>query len=439
MEIAKSSRSLRPLLFLSIAIALLAWFGRPWWGSILSTDEFMPHGHCYLWRAGVVWLHVLSNGAIFLAYVSISSTLVYFVARRKDLPFDWMFMMFGAFVVLCGIGHLIDLVTLWKPVYWLSGVERGVTAAVSLTTAVILVPLVPKAMQLPSPAQLREANQKLQEEIAERKLAETELAEALSQLQEKQQILVRTEKLAAVGQLAASIGHELRNPLSAINNAVSYVAKKVTTVAHPTLDHRVPVFLEIMRREVEASTKIISSLLDYARERPPSLQPCVLSLLVDEAIEVVNRGRMKVENRVPKALPIPNLDRDQFRQVLVNLIQNAVDATLQERTSKGLTSSPSVVVSGEFAVKAWHVRVVDRGCGIPTDALPKVFEPLFTSKVKGTGLGLAIVKNIVKAHGGEISVESQVGEGTTVTVTLPVIASPPPVPKGSTSSEGGVS
>lgn len=145
---------------------------------LFSSNGFMPHGHCYLWNPGVVWLHVIADSLIALAYYSIPFTLVYFVRQRKDLVFHWMFLCFAVFIVACGTTHLMEIWNIWQPTYWLSGVIKGLTALASLPTAVLLIGLVPKALALPSPAQLAAANQALKNEIAERKQTETKLRES---------------------------------------------------------------------------------------------------------------------------------------------------------------------------------------------------------------------------------------------------------------------
>jgi PAS domain S-box-containing protein len=144
--------------------------------------QFIPHGHCYLWKPGLVSLHVISDSLIAFSYYSIPLSLLYFVRKRRDLPFDWIFLLFGAFIVACGTTHILEVWTLWHPYYWLSGFIKAITAAVSLCTAVLLVPLIPKALALPSPAQLEQANRQLENEIRERLAAETELQRALQQL-----------------------------------------------------------------------------------------------------------------------------------------------------------------------------------------------------------------------------------------------------------------
>jgi PAS domain S-box-containing protein len=145
------------------------------WTTFFTSSPFIPHGHCYLWKTNLVWLHLLSDGFIALAYYSIPITLFSFVRQRRDLPFDWIFLLFAAFIVACGSTHLMDIWTLWYPTYWLSGAIKAVTAIVSVFTALQLVLLVPQALALPSPAQLEQANQQLQIEIGERVRVEQEL------------------------------------------------------------------------------------------------------------------------------------------------------------------------------------------------------------------------------------------------------------------------
>lgn len=133
-----------------------------------SSGGFIPHGHCYLWKPDLVWLHILSDSLIALAYYSIPVTLFYFVRKRQDLPFDWIFLLFGSFIIACGTTHVMEIWTLWHPTYWLSGFVKAITALVSVYTAASLVPLVPKALALPSPAVLEATNRELKNQIAYR-------------------------------------------------------------------------------------------------------------------------------------------------------------------------------------------------------------------------------------------------------------------------------
>jgi PAS domain S-box-containing protein len=132
-----------------------------WLADALRGEGFMPHGHCYLWRGDIVALHVVSDSLIALAYLVIPLSLIRFVRGRRDLPFHWIFLCFGLFIVSCGATHVMEVVTLWHPAYWVSGSVKAVTAAASLSTAVVLARLIPHALALPSPAALREANEAL--------------------------------------------------------------------------------------------------------------------------------------------------------------------------------------------------------------------------------------------------------------------------------------
>jgi PAS domain S-box-containing protein len=174
-----------------------------------SSGPFIPHGHCYLWNTELVWLHLLSDVLIALAYYSIPLTLLYFVRKRQDLPFPQIFFLFGAFIVACGTTHLMEVWTLWHPTYWLSGAIKALTAVISLYTAAILVPLVPQALALPSPDQMALTTQALTVQIAERQQAEASLRSAYEDLDRR--IQERTAELAQANQgLQAEIAERQR-------------------------------------------------------------------------------------------------------------------------------------------------------------------------------------------------------------------------------------
>jgi PAS domain S-box-containing protein len=158
------------------------------------SEPFMAHGYCFLWKPALVGLHAGSDLLIALAYYSIPLLLVYFVRRRQDVPFQGIFLLFSTFILSCGTGHLLEVWTLWHPDYWLSGLMKAITAIVSLYTASELVPLIPKALALPSPAQLEAANLALEKEIAEHK----QTVAALKQSQQRLSLLVQQTPLAVI-------------------------------------------------------------------------------------------------------------------------------------------------------------------------------------------------------------------------------------------------
>ncbi|MDP5339095.1 MAG: ATP-binding protein [Nodularia sp. (in: cyanobacteria)] len=164
------------------------------WTNLFTSGSFIPHGHCYLWKTDLVWLHLISDLVTGLAYYSIPGTLFYFVRKRQDLPFHWMFLLFSGFILACGTTHFMAVWTLWYPTYWLSGLVKAVTAIVSLITALELVPLVPLALALPSPAQLEQANQELQTQIVERLQVEEELRKYQNHLEDL--VAIRTNEIS---------------------------------------------------------------------------------------------------------------------------------------------------------------------------------------------------------------------------------------------------
>jgi len=234
------------------------------------------------------------------------------------------------------------------------------------------------------------------------------LRTSLGALESAQEQLVRQERLAAVGQLASAVGHELRNPLGVISNSL-YLIRGATSESS---DDRLKRHVATAEREVAAATLIISDLLDFARAREPIVASVDVTALVDEALEVApppNGVTVSRDNGTP--LPGVAADRDQLRQVLLNLITNGYDA-MEEGGELRIATAAS---NGRVAI-----TVSDHGAGMSEETRSHLFEPFFTTKARGVGLGLAVTQRIVGAHGGTISVDSKPGEGATFTVSLPV-------------------
>ncbi|MDZ4202282.1 MAG: PAS domain S-box protein [Gallionella sp.] len=154
-----------------------------------NTEGFMPHGHCYLWTPELLWTYLVSETLIVLAYFSIPFGLMYFVSRRKDLKFNWMFKLFSLFIFACGTTHLMGIWTIWHPDYWLDALVKAVTAAVSLLAAVLLWRLMPRALNIPGTHQLEESNARLQAEVAQRSAVEAELSRLKQSSDERYRIL----------------------------------------------------------------------------------------------------------------------------------------------------------------------------------------------------------------------------------------------------------
>ncbi|MGO8698581.1 MAG: GAF domain-containing protein [Limisphaerales bacterium] len=174
--------------------------------SFFNSGPFMPHGGCYLWTQSLIALHAISDAAITLAYYSIPFTLLYFVRKRKDLKFHWMFVCFAAFVLACGTTHLMEIWNIWHANYWLSGCIKAITALVSLPTAIWLVKLVPHALALPSADALQKARDELEIRVRERtaeleRTAQSLQTEIIERKQAEEQIRQQNQELAAISQI----------------------------------------------------------------------------------------------------------------------------------------------------------------------------------------------------------------------------------------------
>lgn len=161
--------------------------------NILMSDLFIPHGHCYLWKPELIGLHLVADLTIAIAYLAISLSLFYFVEHRTDLTFNWIFQLFAAFIILCGTTHLLEVLTLWYPAYWLSGTVKAITAIVSAYTAVVLVKSMPQALALPSQEQLAIVNQELHQQIRDREVVEAQIQQLNDELEVR--VAERTREL----------------------------------------------------------------------------------------------------------------------------------------------------------------------------------------------------------------------------------------------------
>jgi PAS domain S-box-containing protein len=187
------------------------------WVNFFTSSPFIPHGHCYLWQTDLVLLHIISDALIALSYYSIPTTLFYFVRKRQDLPFDWIFLLFISFIIACGTTHIIEIWTLWYPTYWLSGFVKAFTAVISLSTAVLLVFSVPKLLAIPSSSQLEQANQELHTQIAERLRVEEELRKYQNHLEEL--VDLRTNEITKTNEQLQQESTERQRVLEALRES----------------------------------------------------------------------------------------------------------------------------------------------------------------------------------------------------------------------------
>ncbi|MFI5023448.1 MAG: sensor histidine kinase [Alphaproteobacteria bacterium] len=256
------------------------------------------------------------------------------------------------------------------------------------------------------------------------------------QLRIAQAEAARGEKLASVGLLASGIAHELNNPLTGVLTFSHLLREKMADGSPDAED------MDLVIRETRRCASIIRRLLDFAREKPPEKKFADLNQIIEDTARLVERPAhlrdIAITLDLDRALPQVWVDPDQIKQVVMNLLVNAQHAIDGEggiiiRTRQLPQPRPSH--PGAIAAPMVEFSVTDTGCGIPKENFRRIFDPFFTTKVgMGTGLGLSVSHGIVEAHGGTIEVESEVGEGSTFRVHLPLIQSPKLVESGSRGS-----
>jgi two-component system sensor histidine kinase PilS (NtrC family) len=230
----------------------------------------------------------------------------------------------------------------------------------------------------------------------------------LTELRRLEQHMQRAERLAMVGQLAAGVAHEIRNPLASISGSIELLR----STPQASEDDRA--LMAIVHREVERLNELIGDLLDYANPRPSQPVDFDLGVLVRETLQVARADKafaeIELACEVDEPLPF-TADPAKLRQVVWNLVRNAADAAA--------TGGKHVTVEARATPEGADVSVTDDGPGIPADQLVRIFDPFYTTKQKGTGLGLATCHAIIAEHGGRIDVASEIGKGSKMVVRLP--------------------
>ncbi|MBI5419925.1 MAG: HAMP domain-containing protein [Deltaproteobacteria bacterium] len=261
---------------------------------------------------------------------------------------------------------------------------------------------------------LKRAHEEIQEGI---KNLEERVEERTRELTATQEQLLHSEKLVAVGKLAATVAHEINNPLTGVYTYIKLMERKLEQGrSGPEEVTKYMEYLATMRREVERTTAIVQNLLDFTRPKEPLRKPISLVKLIEETLFLL-RNKLSLNNIavVNRVAPLPEImaDPSQMKQIFINIMINACEAMERGGTL-------TIGTSHNAAENTVTVNVCDTGVGIDTDDLSRVFDPFFTTKEKGTGLGLSVVHGIVSKHNGRVEMKSRKGEGTLVRITLPI-------------------
>jgi len=382
----------------------------------LLENNFMPHGHCYFWRPDILWTHVISDGVIALAYFSIPVTLLYFLRRRPDLPFPAMIALFAVFIVLCGSGHVLEIWTVWKPIYALQGVEKAATALVSIITAVALIPIIPQVLAMRTPAEIQK-----------------EVDKAVNQLRLTQDQLVQNEKMASLGALVAGVAHEINTPVGVGVTAASTLQSRARSFARKYADQTMTrTDLESFLAMAQESADIVLKNMDRAADLIHSFKQVAVDQTSGErrrfgVRDYINEILLSLAPRLknsPHRVTVNCPDTlmvDSYPGALAQIISNLIGNSLMHAFPDGRQGHIEISVSEEPAKLI--LDYADDGVGIPAEHLSRVFDPFFTTKrgTGGSGLGLHIVYNLVaQLLGGKVEVRSETGRGAHFRIVFPV-------------------
>lgn len=390
----------------TVALSVLAIVWLPQTLLAIFSSQFLPHVYCYLYDKKLIALHVGSDAAIWLSYVAISVTLTYLVYRtRREVPFSWMFLAFGTFIIACGFTHFMEVVVLWKPLYWLSGDIKLLTAVASVITAVALPPLVPKVHQMISAAktsdeqqakievanrELSSRNQALKEEVEKRTAVEDELRRLsgrLLELQDDERRRLARELHDSTGQLLAAIQLNLS------------VATQDAAAQHSSeLQRRLSDTVQLANQAI-TEVRTISYLL-----HPPMLDEAGLALALQWYVEgFIERSGLHIDLQLPAELErLPReVELTIFRvlqESLTNIHRHSASGAAQIR----LSADESEVV----------LTVRDFGKGIPL-----VSDNSFKGLTK-IGVGLRGMQERIRQIGGSVFISRQ-EPGTLVEAHFP--------------------
>lgn len=385
------------------------------WG---SASGFIPHGHCYLWTPALLWTFVLAESVIVLSYFSIPLGLMYFVRKRRDFQFGWIFMLFSLFIFACGTTHLMGIWTIWNPDYWLDAAIKLGTAAVSLVTAVLLWPMIPKVLKLPSTKQLEDVIQKLQDEVARRTAAEAKLASSNQALKQRgHQLDAANQELQA---FAYSVSHDLRAPLRGIDGWSLALIEDYGA----QLDEKAREYLRTVRAETQRMGRLIEDLLALSRVTRAEIevQPVDLSTLaqtIAERCRQAEPGR-SIEFSIQPAMAAIG-DPQLLDIALTNLFDNACKFT-GTRSSAHIEFGCETSEDPQSGARQTIYFVRDNGVGFDMAHAQRLFGAFQrlhkVSEFPGTGIGLATVQRIMHRHQGGAWADATIGQGATFYFTL---------------------
>ena len=382
----------------------------------LLSPHYLPHRYCYLQQPWLVWTNVTMDGLIAISYASIFVSLFWVAGKLRSIQdlrtYLWILIAFGTFIVACGATHLMELITVWWPVYPISAGVKVLCAAASVPTAILFARAAPGlATNIRHFLQMLSTTQ-----------------------QEKDQAvgaLLATEKLAVAGRISASISHEIKNPLETVGNLLYLLS------ADPRMPSDLVALTKTASSELKRAGEIAQSNLSLLRKSSAPVQ-LSLSELVDNVLDLqtaqlIDHG-IALQRRLRAPLPLKAYS-SELRQILINLIQNAMAAIgsrgriivrVQLRHSVGANYGERE----SMGQPGYSITIADTGPGINPTHRPQLFTMFFTTKGdEGTGMGLWLVRSMVEKQGGRIRFRSRTAAetdkpGTIFNIWIPLEPAP---------------
>jgi signal transduction histidine kinase len=391
---------------------------------LFQPSGLTPHGFCLLWEPGLLWLHAASDALIGVAYFSIPLALIIFVRHRRDIAFSWIFWLFAAFILACGTTHFLSIVTLWQPLYWLEGAVKAITAILSVVTAIVIWPLIPRALALPSPDALRAVNSELARQIAVHDQAKEALRASEARLRQVQ-------KMETIGQLTGGIAHDFNNLLTVMLGGLDSIERQIAGLPEGPVATSIRRSTAMALTAVNRAATLTHRLLAFSRRQPLEPKAIEVNRLVADMSELLRRTlgeTIELETVLAGGLWRVEADPNQLETSLLNLAVNARDAmpgggklTIETGNSYLDEAYVAQLVEPLPAGQYVMIAVSDTGTGMDAPTLERAFEPFFTTKDvgRGTGLGLSQVYGFVLQSRGYVRIYSELDVGTVVKLYMP--------------------
>lgn len=347
------------------------------WKNLFDTSDFPARWNCGVWSEGHGWLHILSDLAIWGAYFAIPLVIIFFLyKRRTDVAFRGLMVLFVAFILFCGLTHLLESIIFWVPVYRVAGVLKFMTAIVSWATVVGLIRVMPLALSLPG---MNDLNQTLLKTNSELEVANRELDE-----------------------FSRGVSHDLKAPIRGIISLAEWLEEDLEGEENPEVIEN----LNLLKSRTTRIAKYVDGMLHYSRFRHHEPNPTRFDSRkhVLDVLDLLEGGR-EAHVEVAEDLPMVVCDEILFQAVVMNLMSNAIKY-----------GGGHVRVEAKQGEGEWVFAVIDQGEGIAEENIERMMKPFQTLQPRdvneSTGLGLSIVQKALSRMGGRLTISSVRGEGT---------------------------